>query len=145
MEEGGKPPSNENMAAKRKKVVKMRGSKTHGYGSKKKHRGGGSQGGKGQAVALKHKKTFFKRWGKAKQPRFKSLEQMNVRPKEKAINLRDLLTLTDKDEIDASEFGYGKGLSGGILEKPVTIKAKKFSERAKQKIESAGGKAVVEE
>jgi len=133
------------MAAKRKKVVGMRGSKTHGYGSKKKHRGGGSRGGKGLAGALKHKKTFFKRWGKAKQPRFKSLERMGVRHKEKAINLRDLLMLTDKDEIDASEFGYGKVLSAGILEKPVTIKAKKFSGRAKEKIEAAGGKVVIEE
>ena len=130
--------------AKRKKVIKMRGSKTHGYGSKKKHRGSGSKGGKGQAGQFKHKKTFFKRWGKEKQPRFKSLEQRNIRMKEKAINLGDLVKLTDKSEIDASEFGYGKVLSEGVLERPVTIKAKKFSERAKQKIEKAGGKAVVE-
>ena len=133
------------MAHKRKKVVKMRGSKWHGYGSKKKHRGSGSQGGKGQAGMLKHKKTFFKRWGKEKQPRFKSLEQMNVRSKEKSINLGDLIRLTDKNEIDASEFGYGKVLSEGRLERPVTIKAKMFYERAKQKIEASGGKAVVEE
>jgi large subunit ribosomal protein L15 len=123
----------------------MRGSKTHGYGSKKKHRGGGSKGGRGQAGQFKHKKTFFKRWGKAKQPRFKSLEHRGIRPKEKAINLGDLVKLTDKNEIDAKEFGYGKVLSEGVLERPVTIKAKKFSERAKQKIEKAGGKAVVEE
>ncbi|MCJ7816720.1 MAG: uL15 family ribosomal protein [Candidatus Aenigmarchaeota archaeon] len=131
--------------AKRKKVIKMRGSKTHGYGSKKKHRGSGSRGGKGQAGQFKHKKTFFKRWGKAKQPRFKSLEQRNIRAKEKTINLGDLVKLTDKSEIDAAEFGYGKVLSEGVLEKPVTIKAKKFSERAKEKIEKAGGKAVLEE
>jgi large subunit ribosomal protein L15 len=132
--------------AKRKKLVKMRGSKTHGYGSKKKHRGGGSKGGKGQAGQFKHKKTFFKRWGKEKQPRFKSLEQKNIRPKEKAINLGDLIGLAEgKSEIDASEFGYGKVLSEGILQRPVTIKAKKFSERAKAKIEAAGGKVVIEE
>ena len=130
--------------AKRKKVVRMRGSKTHGYGSKKKHRGKGSQGGKGNAGQFKHKKTFFKRWGKEKQPRFKSLEQRDIRTKDKAINLGDLLKLTDKIEIDASEFGYGKVLSEGVLKKPVTIKAKSFSERAKAKIEAAGGKAVVE-
>jgi len=134
------------MPTKRKKVIKMRGSKTHGYGSKKKHRGGGSKGGKGQAGQFKHKKTFFKRWGKEKQPRFKSLEQRNIRVKEKAINLGDLIKLAEgRSEIDASEFGYGKVLSEGILEKPVTIKAKKFSERAKQKIEAAGGKAIISE
>lgn len=134
------------MPAKRKKVVKMRGSKTHGYGSKKKHRGGGSKGGRGQAGQFKHKKTFFKRWGKAKQPRFKSLEHRGIRPSEKAINIGDLVNLAEgKSEIDASEFGYGKVLSEGVLERPITIKAKKFSERAKAKIEAAGGKAVVEE
>ncbi len=132
------------MAAKRKKVVRMRGSKTHGYGSKKKHRGKGSHGGKGLAGRMKHKKTFFKRWGYDKQPRFKSLEH-RFGLKEKAINLGDLIKLTDKSEIDASEFGYGKVLSEGVLDRAVTIKAKKFSERAKQKIEAAGGKAVVEE
>ena len=134
------------MPAKRKKLVKMRGSKTHGYGSKKKHRGGGSKGGKGEAGQFKHKKTFFKRWGKDKQPRFKSLEHRGIRPSEKAINLGNLVKLADsKAEINAADFGYGKVLSEGVLERPVTIKAKKFSERAKQKIEAAGGKAVVEE
>jgi large subunit ribosomal protein L15 len=132
------------MPAKRKKIVRMRGSKTHGYGSKKKHRGSGSRGGKGQAGQFKHKKTFFKRWGKAKQPRFKSLEEKNVRLKERAINIGDLVKLTDKSEIDASEFGYGKVLSEGALDRAVTVKAKKFSERAKEKIEKAGGKAVIE-
>ena len=132
---------------KRKKVIGMRGGKTHGYGSKKKHRGGGSKGGRGQAGQFKHKKTFFKRWGKAKQPRFKSLEHRGIRPTEgKAINLRDLIKLAgERTEIEASEFGYGKVLSAGVLDKPVTIKAKAFSERAKEKIEKAGGKAVVEE
>lgn len=132
------------MPAKRKKVVRMRGSKTHGYGSKKKHRGKGSHGGKGRAGRLKHKKTFFKRWGYDKQPRFKSLEH-RFGLKEKAINIGDLLKLAQgKSEIDASELGYGKVLSEGALDRPVTIKARKFSERAKQKIEAAGGKAVVE-
>ena len=134
------------MVNKRKKTEKMRGSKTHGYGSKKKHRGGGSKGGKGQAGQFKHKKTFFKRWGKAKQPRFKSLEHRGIRKMDKAINLGDLIKLAEgKAEIDAAHFGYGKVLSEGFLEKAVTIKAKNFSERAKAKIEAAGGKAVVEE
>ena len=32
-----------------KRVRKLRGSKTHGWGSKKKHRGGGSRGGRGMS------------------------------------------------------------------------------------------------
>ena len=34
---------------KRKKSRKLRGHKTHGYGSKKKHRGAGNRGGRGMA------------------------------------------------------------------------------------------------
>ena len=37
------------MQNKVKKVRKFRGSHTHGYGSKKKHRGAGSRGGRGMA------------------------------------------------------------------------------------------------
>jgi large subunit ribosomal protein L15 len=133
------------MAAKRKKNVKLRGKSTHGHGSKKKRRGSGSQGGCGLAGRFKHKKTFFKRWGYDKDPRFKSLEGRGMRDREKAINIGELVMLSDKSEIDASEFGYDKVLSEGVLKKAVTVKAKAFSERAKAKIEKAGGKAVVEE
>jgi large subunit ribosomal protein L15 len=34
---------------RRKKNVKQRGSKTHGWGSMKKHRGAGNRGGRGKA------------------------------------------------------------------------------------------------
>jgi large subunit ribosomal protein L15 len=37
------------MLNKRKKAIRMRGMHTHGYGSKKKHRGSGHQGGVGMA------------------------------------------------------------------------------------------------
>ena len=42
-----------------KKVQKMRGSKTHGYGAKKKHRGKGSKGGKGYGGSTKHNRTYI--------------------------------------------------------------------------------------
>ena len=41
---------------------RMRGTKTHGWGSKKKHRGAGNRGGRGMAGAGKraeHKKTLI--------------------------------------------------------------------------------------
>ncbi|MEM5812114.1 MAG: uL15m family ribosomal protein [Candidatus Aenigmatarchaeota archaeon] len=133
------------MAKKRKKVIKMRGSKTHGYGSKKKHRGGGSKGGRGKSGRFKHKKTFFKRWGYEKEPRFKSLKERKIVPEERAINIGDLIRLADKSEIDASEFGYQKVLGKGVVSKPVIVKANSFSEKAKEKIEAAGGKAILNE
>jgi len=53
---------------KRKKVVKYRGSHTHGGGAKKKRRGAGNRGGRGLAGSGKrahHKKQLiFKLFGK---------------------------------------------------------------------------------
>ena len=132
---------------KRKRVVKMRGSHTHGYGSKKKHRGGGSKGGKGLAGKFKHKKIFAMKYQPERfvKKRFKSMRQKNLAPMIRAINLRDIGKLSDKEEIDVTEFGYDKVLAAGALARPVTIKARLFSEYAVQKIEKAGGKAVKKE
>src|SRR3990172_6119552 len=44
---------------KRRKIRKMRGSATCGYGNGKKHRGGGSRGGRGKAGMMKHKKSWM--------------------------------------------------------------------------------------
>jgi len=129
----------------RKKVRRMRGSHTHGWGAKKKHRGAGSRGGRGQAGMLKHKKS----WMLKNDPHhfgergFKIPTE--VRNTEKAITIKDVDVLARslrKTEIDVSEYGYDKVLSNGKLTQPLTIKAKKFVEKAKKKIEEAGGKAI---
>jgi len=129
----------------RKKSRRMRGSKTHGWGMKKKHRGAGSQGGRGQAGMLKHKKS----WMIMNEPNhfgergFKV--PLEVKSKVKAITLKDLDVLAkklNKNEIDISELGFDKVLSNGKLTQPLTIKAKKFVDKAKQKIEEAGGKPI---
>ena len=130
---------------KRRKSVKMRGQKTHGHGSKKKRRGKGSRGGKGFGGGLKHKKLWVMKhdpehFGKRG---FKSLRKKGFSPETKAINLRDLVKLTSETEIDVSKLGYDKVIGSGKLEKPLVIKARKFSEGAKEKIEKAGGKAIV--
>ncbi len=132
------------MKRKRRKVVKMRGSKTHGYGSKKKHRGSGSRGGRGGAGKFDQKKIFvmkYQPW-RLEKKRFKSLRQKGKRPEIKAINLRDIEKLSDKDEINLAEFGYDKVLASGNIKRPLIIKAKSFSEFAIKKIEKTGGKAV---
>lgn len=127
----------------RKKVRKLRGSKTHGWGSKKKHRGGGSQGGKGKSGLMKHKKSWMLKYDPNHFGRvgFKIPHKIKI----KAISLRDIDNLArkiNKTEIDLKEFGYQKVLSNGYLTQPLTIKAQKFVEKAKQKIEQAGGKAI---
>jgi len=127
----------------KKKTKKMRGSKTNGYGSKKKHRGGGSRGGRGLAGGLKHKKLLilknypnhFGRTG------FKRKNKKTV----KTINLKDLDIIAkklNKKEINIKELGYDKVLGKGKLTNPIKIESKSFSSIAKEKIEKAGGKAI---
>lgn len=130
----------------RKKVRTLRGSKTHGWGSKKKHRGGGSQGGKGKSGWMKHKKSYMLKY---EPDHFGKVGFTVPNKKEtRAINLRSIDVLAkriNKKEIDLNEFGYQKVLSSGRLTQPLTIKAEIFVERAKQKIEEAGGKAIKSE
>jgi large subunit ribosomal protein L15 len=130
---------------KRKKVVKQRGSTTHGWGSKKKHRGSGSKGGKGFAGSKKHKKTWILKYkpdhlGKHG---FKSLQQRGLRQYNRALNVGDLEKLAaGKKEIDITKFGYGKVLGGGQIKAPLEVRAFVFTEKAKAKIEKAKGKAL---
>lgn len=137
------------MKRKRKKAVRLRGFRTHGWGGGKKHRGKGSQGGKGYAGSKDHKRIWIMknepdRLGKRG---FHSLMQRRIKPKAKAINLRDLERIAIKKglkEIDLRELGYGKLLGAGEVTQKLTIKAGKFSASAKEKIEKAGGKIITE-
>jgi large subunit ribosomal protein L15 len=133
------------------KVTKQRGHKTHGWGSKKKHRGKGSKGGSGKS-GWKHRKLMFIKQGlksksgvSKKRKRFKSLKQIGMREPCRSINISDLLRLAEgKKEISLKGVGYGKLLGRGSISRPLTVKAAAFSAKARQKIEGAGGKAIEE-
>ena len=132
---------------RRKKVRKLRGSKTHGYGSKKKHRGKGSKGGKGLAGSKDHKKQMVlmqdpEHFGKIgfKRGMYPSIKRK--RERKKVITLKQLDILASKlgkDEINLLELGYKKVISNGTVTKPIKIKALYVTERAREKIEAAGG------
>lgn len=132
---------------KRKKLVKQRGHRTHGWGSPKKHRGAGSRGGRGYAGSKKHKRVWVAknepdRLGKRG---FHSLRDKRVKARVRAINLRDLERIALKKglkEINLKELGYDKLLGTGEIKQKLVIKAGKFSASAKKKIEKAGGKLV---
>jgi len=127
----------------KKRTRKMRGKKTFGYGSKKKHRGGGSRGGRGMAGSFKHKKLKIlkenpEHFGKVG---FKIKDKIKI----KAVNLKNLEIMAEKlgkERINLSELGYDKVLGTGKLTKPLEIEARFFSKNAKAKIEESGGKAV---
>lgn len=130
-----------------KKVRKFRGKRNYGYGSHKKHRGHGSRGGRGLAGMHKQKWSYTV----SKDP-FHFGKRGFVRPaavakKAKAINLRELQLeafATGKKKLDLSKLGYDKVLSSGRLSVALEVVAKSFSKKAIEKIEAAGGKAVVE-
>lgn len=129
----------------RKKSRRMRGSKTHGWGMKKKHRGAGSQGGRGQAGMLKHKKSWMLMHDPDHFGNIGFKIPTEAKKGIKNVTLKDLDILAkklNKVEIDVSELGFDKVLSTGKLTQALTVKAKKFVEKAKQKIEAAGGKAI---
>ena len=130
---------------KRKKKTRMRGTKSHGWGDSKKHRGSGSRGGVGKAGRKKYKKS----WVIKHEPNYFGKRGFKVpvgaKKKIKSINLRDLDKIAikfNKREINLSELGFHKVLSTGKLTQPLVIKANKIVMRAKQKIEEAGGKAI---
>lgn len=129
----------------RKKVRRLRGSRTHGWGAKKKHRGGGSQAGKGRAGMMKQRKS----WMLQHEPHHFGRIGFKIPPEAKrrptTITLRDLDVLAralGKKELDVGELGFQKVLGTGRLTQPLSVKAKVIVGRAKQKITEAGGTAV---
>lgn len=138
---------------KRKKILKKRGHRTAGYGGQKKHRGGGSKGGRGNAGLHKHKFIYMKKYmpdhfGKT------GFKRHFVR-KPKTINLDLLDSMIEKFlkeekikeekgliKINLSELGYDKLLGNGRVKHKIMVEAKAFSKQAIKKLEESGGKAI---
>lgn len=135
----------------KKKNKGFRGYKSHGWGSKKKHRGKGSRGGKGMAGTGKRADT--------KKPTIINLYGNDYFGKRgfvvpcaktyQAINLRDLNVLLEKKgikgEINLQEFGYEKLLATGELRTAITITVERASAHAIEKVKNAGGSVVTKE
>jgi large subunit ribosomal protein L15 len=143
---------------RRCKSSRFRGSHTHGRGFKKKARGSGHQGGKGMAGTGKRadqKKTLIlnlpeKYFGKSK-----TLRRGKVAPKLQSINIskivQNLPSLIKKQiakeikgECEVNLTGY-KVLSDGEVTQKLIIHCNAVSEKAKSKIEKAGGKVIIVE
>lgn len=128
----------------KKKVRKMRGSHTHGWGHKKKHRGGGSRGGRGFSGMHKHKYSYVV----AKDPDRYGYKGFVVPHKKKVnvINVGELEKLAGPQyEINLTQLGFSKLLSKGNVTKPLRVTVKKYTEKAKEKITAAGGTVIAEE
>ena len=138
----------------KKKSKKLRGSKTHGWGFKKRHRGKGHQGGHGlkggSGKRGQQRKTY---WDAL---HIKVLGRKSMRPNRnktaiKTINLSELVLNLDKFSIksgdvytiDLTKLGYTKLLSRGKVVCKLNIICSMFSKSAKEKIEAAGGKIEI--
>lgn len=133
----------------KKKVTKYRGSKTHGGGSKKKRRGAGNKGGRGDAGRFEH--HFFrtlKSGAKSGKYGFKRVSRtvntINVGELDEMTDdlLKEGIATQSNDQIRVNlrNLGVNKLLGGGSVSKKMQIIVDEFSESAKLKIESRGGK-----
>lgn len=143
---------------RKNKVRKRRGSKTHGWGSMKKHRGAGNRGGRGLAGSGKragHKvHQIIKRFGKGYLGR--SGFTSKSRSKIKGINLKHIENKLNKYMekgfikkegtsfyVDLEKIGYNKLLGSGLIKNKYKIKTKFTSKKAKEKVEKMGGEVVI--
>jgi len=123
---------------KRKKNIRQRGSHTHGWGSKKKHRGAGNRGGRGKAGSGKRgdakKPSFWKNKNySGKSKGFKSLKKPL-----KTINIEELKKFKET-KIDLTKEGYDKLLGKETPSRKYDLIVSQASELAIKKIKKAGG------
>ena len=129
------------MINRRKKNSRQRGSKTHGWGAMKKHRGAGNRGGRGMAGTGKRadqmKPSIIKWYGLDNYfGRHGFHRHASLIKKIKPINVGDLNF--DSHEIDLSKLGYNKLLGKGEVKTKYIIKVEQCSKKAKEKIEKDG-------
>jgi large subunit ribosomal protein L15 len=138
---------------KRSQRSRLRGHRGGGYGSRKKHRGKGSKGGRGMAGTGKRagqKRTFVLKYfpegyfgKKGFQSRKERLDEINLGQIQHNLNefIKKGVAKKTPEGIEINLKGY-KILSNGELKDKVLIRASAFSEKAKQKIESKGSKII---
>jgi large subunit ribosomal protein L15 len=129
-----------------RKVRRLRGSRTHGYGQIGQHRHSGKQGGHGNAGLHKHKWS----WLTINDPDHFGRDPFRPPSYHKAskwANVGDLSSFA-KDggskggpvSIDLESMGVEKLLGSGDVTRAFNVKVSAYTERAKKKLEEAGGK-----
>ena len=141
------------MPHSKRKVRKLRGSRTHGWGRTGQHRKGGSRGGKGKAGLDSHKKSWmiknapnhfgthgFKRpWAEKKTTKNVSdLDEII----QSLVSTGNAETKEDKIFIDLNDLGIDKLLGNGRTTHPLMIKVESYSEKAREKVTEAGGQII---
>jgi len=137
---------------KTKKSVGNRGKTTHGHGARKKWKGSGHRGGFGMAGSGKradHKKTLLTKLYGNKYFGKKGITSLHsYKDKTKKINLREIQANLESLTKQFGEKGKlilknYKILGDGEFNIKLEITANAFTKSAKEKIEKAGGKAIL--
>ncbi len=135
------------MNKKRKKNTRLRGSKTHGWGMKKKHSGAGNRGGRGMAGSGKrsdNKKTRILRlYGNNYYGRHGFTRHHDAAVRDTVINIYELDNYPDT--VDLGTHGYTKLLAIGTIKRKMNITIKSASAHAIEKIKKAGGNVIIQE
>lgn len=145
-------------ANKRTKMTRLRGTHTHKYGGKKKHRGAGSRGGRGMAGTGKK--------GDVKKPSIATIKNYFGVHGFHSINRKDYTTInlntlvsrlpgfieaevaTKKGDVyvvDLSKTKYTKLLGSGSISVALEVSVATASARAIEKVAAVKGKVTVTE
>jgi large subunit ribosomal protein L15 len=138
------------MATRLRKSRKQRGSRFCGWGQIGQHRASGSRGGVGGAGKHKHFyiRTVIEEPDHFGHEQFHALRKTDV---SKWVNIKDLNQLMKfskvsgegKTVLDLAELGYEKLLGTGRVDGSFTIRVKRISQSAKEKINQAGGEVLI--
>ncbi len=142
---------------RRKKSRKLRGrTRTMGWGRIGQHRKSGSRGGFGLVGFHKHKWTWTVKYAPHWFGKHGFTQPPPIVAEIKAINVGELDEIAhdmirkgvarkedDKIVIDIVHLGFNKVLGRGKVTLPLKIITPAITERAKEKIEAAGGEVVV--
>lgn len=143
------------MPHKLRKVRKMRGSRTHGYGQVGQHR----KGSKGRRKAGLHKErwTYLIKYEPGYFEKRGFTSQKAISRKINVINVGELDELAHKLAaekklerkrkkifLDLDKLGYDKLLGMGKITKSMLVKVAAHSEAAGKKLEEAGGQILKE-
>jgi len=141
------------VVSKRKKVTKYRAHTTHGGGHRKKRRGAGSRGGRGNAgsgkrasqkvaglkgFALGNKGFTSKTVG----IKAVALNYFTAKNLEKLVEKKLITKENDFYSIDLAKLGYQKLLGTGNIRLKLKIKVEKFTPKAEEKVKAAGGEII---
>ena len=132
-----------------RKVRKLRGSRSHGWGVRQ-HKGKGSHGGHGRAGGDGTKMSYTikyepNRYGKHG---FHSVMGISVN----TVNVGEInelagklsmenhiLSENEQEVIDLDSLGFDKLLGSGTVNRPLNVKVKSYSQLALKKVEDAKG------